>query len=909
MECHVFRKIKNQNGEKRQMSRRFVLCMGTALLLGILVVAKEPLWMLAVGLAVLMAANYNRKYLFTQKIVRSMVLLAFFCLGAGFFVHSQQSFREIQRIPEESNIVLQGQIYKKEKKGEQYLYYLRKGMIWETGTEKEVTVSDDESGNGICVGNLILKTKTDVGSMGMVIQAKSNMRWMEQASNEGAFDERNYYHSLGIATVLYADDIKVAECHVWLMREKIYQLRNRISAYYQSMLTESDAGILSAMVLGDKSWMEPETKQLYTNAGISHILAVSGLHISVIGMGIYRLLRKLTVGLKGSALVSGGCVLLFCMLSGLSVSALRAGGMFMIFLMAQVMGRKYDTFCGLACVGMISLLWNPYLLWNAAFLFSYMAVLGAAGFGRMKWRVTETEKPDFTIFSVCSKQILSRLWGSCAVLLTTLPLTAYFYYQIPLYSIPANLLVLPFTGVLLSTGVAGGMAGALGMPFSWLLLVPGHWILQFFQMVCNVLLKLPLSGVWITGQPERWMLGIYFSALHLAGFFWQRNIKKYATYAETNTNRLDVKRKTGIPGLDVKGKKSIFELKVRMMESNAKRRMIPCGVEAEKFPEKIRLFTKNRMLIWEMKDLIKQELLKHMGQFVLLGAVIFLTGIFLHPPAKQFRMDFLDMGQGDGIFLNNGNGTTFFVDGGSVSESAVGTYEILPFLKYHRVRAIDYWIVSHGDEDHISGLEEILSSGYKVRNLLISGGMPHDNAWWKLMQLAKEQDIEVIEVDTGAYLLAGDMRISFYADADQNVNSESENGNGALKITEVAKDRNERSLAMLAEYKTARMLLAGDMGSAQEEWLAEQPGISGQSLDVLKASHHGSKNSSSEQFLQAMHPEYTVISCGKKNRYGHPHEEALQRMKDAGTEIHKTMEEGQVTVTLKEGKIQINKHK
>ena len=107
------------------MSRRFVLCMGTALLLGILVAAKEPLWMLVVGLAVLVATNYNRKCLLTQKIVRSIVLLAFFCLGAGFFAHSQQSFQKIQRIPEESNIVLQGQIYKKEKKGEQYLYYLR----------------------------------------------------------------------------------------------------------------------------------------------------------------------------------------------------------------------------------------------------------------------------------------------------------------------------------------------------------------------------------------------------------------------------------------------------------------------------------------------------------------------------------------------------------------------------------------------------------------------------------------------------------------------------------------------------------------------------------------------------------------------------------------------------------------
>ena len=579
----------------------------------------------------------------------------------------------------------------------------------------------------------------------------------------------------------------------------------------------------------------------------------------------------------------------------------------------------------------------------------------------MKWRVTETEKPDsieqksgretqnplYRLFrckkedfseskithkngelledgkekehvvldtlAMFSEKVLSRLWGSCAVLLTTLPLTAYFYYQIPLYSIPANLLVLPFTGVLLSTGVAGGMAGASGMPFSWLLLVPGHWILRFFQMVCNVLLKLPLSGVWITGQPERWMLGIYFCALFFAGFLWKRNIQKHERAVEANMLKSDVDRKPKNLQADEKNKigVSVFNVKskTKISESDVKKSVTLCGVETETLPKMIWIFEKCRILLWEMKDLIKQELLKHLGQLVLLGAVIFLSGIFLRPPAKQFRMDFLDVGQGDGIFLNSGNGTTFFVDGGSVSESAVGTYEILPFLKYHRVRAIDYWIVSHGDEDHISGLEEILSSGYKVRHLLISSGMPHDNAWWKLMQLAEEQGTEVTEVDAGAYLLSGDMKISFYADADQNVNSESENGNSALKITEAAKDRNERSLAMLTEYKTARMLLAGDMGSAQEEWLAEQPGISGQSLDVLKASHHGSKNSSSEKFLQVTHPEYTVISCGKKNRYGHPHEEALQRMKEAGTEIHKTMEEGQVTVTLKEGKIQINKHK
>lgn len=845
------------------MSRRFVLSMGTALLTGILVAAKEPVWMLIAAVTVLVATNYNQKYLLTQKIVRSVVLLAFFCLGAAFLCHSQQTFQRIQNIPEESRVVLCGQLYKKEKKGEQYVYYLKQVTIQDLGSVgKKVSGQYAENKTEKILGEkLILKSEKDTGRIGNILRTVSTMRWMDQASNEGAFDERKYYHSLGIATVLYGKaDINIADDRTWPLQEQLYQLRNKIQRYYKEFLTEADAGILSAMVLGDKSWMEPELKELYTNAGISHILAVSGLHISVIGMGIYRFLRKLTFGLKCSGILSGTSVFLFCMLSGMSVSAVRAGIMFGMFLIAQMTGRKYDTFCALAVAGIVTLSGNPFLVWNAGFLFSYFAVIGAAGLGTVftleprnfceEQGRKETERYLPGYIKNYGKKIVQQLAGSCSVLLTTLPLTAYYYYQIPLYSIPVNLVVLPFTGVLLSSSTLAGILGAAELPFGWIFLLPGHWILSFIRIVCSTVYRLPLSGIWITGRPQRWVLGLYFMTILWIGCLVSKKRKKSSQKEKTEP----------IPD----------------------------------HPRKICCMAVENLVI------------RTLPESGLLGfAVIFLIIVFACPMSSEMRMDFLDVGQGDGIFLNDGSGTAFFVDGGSVSETSVGTYEILPFLKYHRVRKIDYWIISHGDEDHISGVKELLKAGYPISYLVLADTMPHDNAWAELVSLAEQSGTEVMDVHTGNYLQTDTMQLTFYAPGDM--------GHGQsvteTEITSAAKDRNERSLVTMVKGKGMQVLLSGDIGSEQEKWLAVQPGIADASVDIWKAAHHGSRFSNCEELLWKIKPEYTVISCGKKNRYGHPHAEALERINAVKSEIRETMEEGQITVKVIDGKIHLDSYK
>ena len=109
--------------------------------------------------------------------------------------------------------------------------------------------------------------------------------------------------------------------------------------------------------------------------------------------------------------------------------------------------------------------------------------------------------------------------------------------------------------------------------------------------------------------------------------------------------------------------------------------------------------------------LIKKNVLRRVIKTVV---CIFLTMLLCYNGKEKFEIDILDVGQGDGIFLTDGHGGHIWIDGGSSSEAAVGTYRMLPFLKYHRVNAVDVWIVTHPDADHISGLEELLEQGYAV---------------------------------------------------------------------------------------------------------------------------------------------------------------------------------------------------
>lgn len=717
--------------------------------------------------------------------------MAFCVLFVVRFLAQEQNFQLIQMIPENTTVWVEGTVCKKEFKKEDYIYYL-----------KNVTIDN------VAVKKICLRTDCEKYGIGDTISFQTSMRWMEQRRNTGAFDERQYYHSLGIATLLYCDDYPVVTDHRYCpVGNGLFKLRQSMREVYVEELNQKDAGILSSMVLGDKTLMEEELKSLYSLAGISHILAVSGLHVSMIGMTVFNFLRKSRRKYPMSCLVSGVCLMLFCIMSGMSISALRAGIMFLIYLGAQLLGRKYDSFRAMAVAAGITLIWNPAAIYNAGFWLSYMAVAGAVGIGRVFRFDMKAEKNVVSQLKKMRNSMLQSAWLSSSIMLTTLPLTAYFFYEIPLYGVLANLVILPLAGIVMGFGLVGGFLGLTGIPGMWVCFIPCHLVLRLYEGVCRAIALLP-STSFITGQPRLWVLFLYYGILLLSVFLFRNMTHFKKDWFQRKKFRVSV-----FPGM----------------------------------------------------------------------AIAFMVIMFVLPFPRHFQVSFLDVGQGDGIFVNGGDGYTYFIDGGSTSQDQLGKYQILPFLKANGIRKLDVWIVTHADQDHISGMIEVLESGYPVEMLLVSEHIVQDENSEALVQMAKTYGLEVVVAKNEDVIRGEDYQMCFFTP----------------ESTE--KDRNQASLVTMLEYQDCSFLFTGDIGEEQETWLLEQSYIS--HTDILKAAHHGSKYSNSDVFLQKLKPELVIVSAGENNLYGHPHQDALNRMEAVGSQVFVTMDTGEVIVGEKRGKL------
>jgi len=425
--------------------------------------------------------------------------------------------------------------------------------------------------------------------------------------------------------------------------------------------------------------------------------------------------------------------------------------------------------------------------------------------------------------------------------LVTIPILANSFYEISVYSIFVNLVILPCMGALFGCGLLGGVAGCFKRWLGILFLVPCHCILWLFEKVCEVFSVLPYA-VWITGKFDMWKMMIWYGTLGV--FLWLRWKKG------------DVTGNTGsaIARTDIKMNYHLYQ------------RICEC------MP-------------------------------MILACMMWAT-LLIYVPASKTEMNFLDVGQGDGICIQNEDGTTMFMDGGSSDVSKVGTYRILPYLKYNGIRRIDYWFVSHLDTDHISGLQEIMEADYRIDTLVLSKHCLRDDSYYSLLALAEEKGIEITYMDKGQALKSVDGKGNLHWQMQCLFPGSKDVGAGMSETIASANiDKNALSLTLLYENAECKALFGGDIGMEQEKVLAEEYTLP--RVDVFKALHHGSKNSNSTELLEEIKPKISVVSCGQDNLYGHPHADAIERIECAGNEVFYTMESGQITVKLDEGKMKL----
>lgn len=220
----------------------------------------------------------------------------------------------------------------------------------------------------------------------------------------------------------------------------------------------------------------------------------------------------------------------------------------------------------------------------------------------------------------------------------------------------------------------------------------------------------------------------------------------------------------------------------------------------------------------------------------------------------------------------------------------VGKYRIEPFLKSQGVRELDYVFISHGDSDHISGIEEMLErkeTGVGIKTLVLPVWEMWDEKLTELAKKALDNGTKVSVMEQGDILREGEMSFTCLFPGKE---FSGETGN-------------EASMVLAVRYGEFDMLFTGDVEGKGEEALTKQleENYKGYSWEVLKVAHHGSKNSSTEEFLKEAQPVYALISAGQENRYGHPHKETIKRLSDIGSKSYSTKENGAVKVEVEDG--------
>ncbi|WP_315376487.1 ComEC/Rec2 family competence protein [Oribacterium sinus] len=691
---------------------------------------------------------------------------------------------------------------------------------------------------------------------GQICSVKGHFLELSPATNEGEFSLPSYYKGEGISGVFQAKTIELVRGESSpfakeLVRgesspfaKELFTLKQSLGNRIDALFPEETAGFLKSLFLGERSGITLSEKSLYQSAGISHILAISGLHLSLLGGFFYRLLRKIKLSSLLSSLITSFFLFSYFLFIGSSHSAFRA--LFMLFLRfaAIQLGKGKDLLSQLS-FALLFLLWlNPLSLYSIGMQCSFFTLFVFFLLEERPGKAVRKKK-EKALSKICKKHTLGfskhpslllkfpaylsklipcllstlphRLQGSFLFYLAMLPLFSLTQFSFPLYAPLLNLLLLPLLPFFFLLGAVSIFLSYLPeqdflllrlLSFSSRFLL--NLLFQIFHLFMEKSLALPFSQI-LLGKMQALSVMLYFLFLYLLFFFPKA---------------------------------------------------------------------------------------KSLSLLLSLGFLLSLP-LYLPKPPKELEIAALDVGQGDGFVLRKGN-LVFTIDNGSTSKNLFPEQIFFPYCKAKRIQHIDYALLTHCDRDHISGIQALLEKNPSIglSHLILPASALEDHRYDLLKRLAYNHGADVYYWQKGDELVFSEQGICLSAKDNAMAENSTMAENHATTKKEWSgtkghqlyircfypndsshiEEANAHSIGCLLTYGHFRMLFTGDMPKEAEEALLENCREAEVSpvVDVLKLAHHGSKTSSCPSFLSETQAKFALFSYGKKNRYGHPHKNTLE---------------------------------
>lgn len=619
------------------------------------------------------------------------------------------------------------------------------------------------------------------GIIGDKIEVTGTIADFQTQRNHGEYDSKGHYRTEGI-WVCMSGKVKIIS-HGPFYFKMLADFKDRFAEALDLIAADNTSGTFKAMILGDKSELDTQLSDMFRKNGISHILAISGLHLSIVGLTLYKLLRRMGMGFFVCAAVSIVLLIGYGILTGNSISTVRALIMFIISVNAQVTGRRYDIATSAGLAALLLLIHRPLYVRSCGFLLSFGAVAGIVLIGRAFTNILPESLP-------CTlRKFLNALMGSVGVSLATIPVLGWFYYEISVYAVLLNLIVIPLMTFVMAGGIIGGLLAMFCKSAGVYVIGLSYYILKLYEIICGFAKQLP-NYLMVTGRPD---------------------IKQVVVYAVL------------IIAL------CIIALKMKKSYKN----------------------------------------LLFVTAFCTFAAVL-----LFYRPDDKLAVHMLDVGQGQCILVEN-DGKYILVDCGSSDIKNVASKRIIPCLKYYGVSQLDGVFITHLDDDHFNGLNELISQENIRIKRIFYGGMQND------ISGVLQCNIPCEKLYAKTSLQWGSTCINFY-NPYENISYH---------------DENSASLVFSVEKETVLLLFTGDLDGENEKNVVDlMENIKNYDFRLLQVAHHGSKNSSTAKFLEYVQPDLAIISCGIKNSYGHPHKETLKRFAEVNADVYNTAGYGEITI-------------
>ncbi|WP_105619816.1 DNA internalization-related competence protein ComEC/Rec2 [Vallitalea okinawensis] len=334
--------------------------------------------------------------------------------------------------------------------------------------------------------------------------------------NPGEFNEQAYYKSVGHSFKVYAERFEFIETK-WKIVNILNVMKTSLANTFDLMLPQEEAAVVKTMIMGSSYESGSGYYDIFRELGIIHVLAISGLHITLIFYSFFLILKK--TGLKDSYgyVLTLVVIFFYGVMTGFSVSTQRAFIMFTVIVMGNLLGRRGDIYTSLAVAACCMLILNPFSLYQIGFQLSFIALLGIVLSSQVLSKFVNIQSK---LLSLCS--------ASLGAFLLTWPIIAYHFYHVSIYGLFMNLFIVPIMSVLIIISFIAGGIGSIWIGLGRFLIGGVYYIIKCIGIVGNYLAGLPF-GYLLLGQPHVIMVFAYYALLaFILISLLKKNFHKYA---------------------------------------------------------------------------------------------------------------------------------------------------------------------------------------------------------------------------------------------------------------------------------------------------------------------------------------------------------------------------------------------